>query len=261
VGTELYPDRELTADECRSLRASEINFDQNGANVKLPFNGGAGDTLDVSAWREGKYDNDPLNIQWEKTHPLSTDPTTLIPPDCDKPELLSRGRPVMAPMGKGYGFGLSLAKHEFKAGEGITLHVWVDNTSDIREGVMTCMGLDHFKANGFDLYDAYGHRLLRRNEAKILKTCKENPDEIRWQGLWSCTRNFPIYIPAHTCVTGDDYDFTTELTADYDLPPGMYTVRPRQNEWSDPVNICKPQKEPEFHPEPGKDLTFSVVQP
>jgi len=125
---------------------------------------------------------------------------------------------------------------------------------------MTCMGLDYFKANGFDLYDAYGHRLLRRHEAKMLEGCKNDPESpIRIRG-WNCTRNFPIYIPAHTCITRADYDFTTSLTADYDLPPGEYTVRPRQDEKAS-EDVCKPQKEQPFHPEPGKDLTFSVVQP
>jgi hypothetical protein len=244
---------------CEHIDKIKLTASDHGKPVTLPFHGGGCGLLDVSAWREGKFDNDPLNIKWAKTHPPSADPTTPIPPDCNKPELLTWGRPKI-PMGEGHAFGLSLSQHEFKAGEGITLHIWIDNTGDTREGVMTCMGLDYFKANGFDLYDAYGHRLLRRHEAKMLEGCKNDPESpIRIRG-WNCTRNFPIYIPAHTCITRADYDFTTSLTADYDLPPGEYTVRPRQDEKAS-EDVCKPQKEQPFHPEPGKDLTFSVVQP
>lgn len=158
-------------------------------------------------------------------------------------------------------FGLSLAKHEFKAGEDVLLHIWVDNTTDAQAAVMTCMGLDRFKANGFDLYDAYGHRLLRKNDVKAKEDCDDDPDKpLRIRG-WICSRNFPIFIAAHTCVNGDDYDFATGLTAAYDLPPGQYTVRLRQIGWQEPADACKPQKEEPFHPEPGKDLIFSVVQP
>jgi hypothetical protein len=53
---------------------------------------------------------------------------------------------------------------------------------------------------------------------------------------------------------------STGLTADYDLPPGEYTVRPHQR-GREPEDVCKPQKEQPFSAVPGNDLTFSVVQP
>lgn len=165
---------------------------------------------------------------------------------------------MMTRMGQNLAFGLSMVQLEFKAGEKITVHVWVDNTSDAPADVMTCMGLDYFKANGFDLYDAYGHRVLRRREVERQKQCTTNPDIASHEFGWSCTRNFPINIPAHTCITNDGYDFTTELTADYDLPPGEYTVRPKHGETE---NLCNPQQEQPVHTMPGEDLTFSVVQP
>ena len=58
----------------------------------------------------------------------------------------------------------------------MSLYVWVDNPSDVPIFVMTCMDLDHFKARGFDLFDAYGHRVLRKYEVKIQERCKTNPD-------------------------------------------------------------------------------------
>lgn len=260
AGTEFHSETGHYGGECQAVESFEFGLLKDNQSPKLPFAGGACGTLDVSAWRAGKFDNDPMNLEWAKMHPAITDPTTPIPQDCDKPELLSRGRPMMISMGKDLAFGLSLANHESKAGEDITLHVWVDNTGNEKTGVMTCMGLDYFKATGFDLYDAYGHRVLRRNEAKMQKECNADHahDVFVGRGGWACTRNFPIYIPAHTCVTKDDYDFTTSLTGAYDLPPGEYTIRPSQG---DLVDLCKPQKERPFRAEPGKDLRFSVVQP
>jgi hypothetical protein len=260
AGTEFYSEDGDYWSECQPVGNFEFGLLKDNKSLKLPFAGGACGTLDVSAWREGKFDNDPMNLQWAKTHPAISDPTSAIPRDCDKPKLLTRGRPIMIPMGKDLAFGLSLADHEFTAGEEITLHVWVDNTGNEKAGVWTCMGLDYFKATGFDLYDAYGHRVLRRNEAKMRMECNADPehDQFLGRGGWACSRNFPIYIPAHTCVTNDEHDFTTGLTDDYDLPPGEYTVRPHQGE---PQDVCKPQKEQPFRAEPGKDLMFSVVQP
>ena len=257
VGTEFHSEDSDYWSECQPIKTINFDLSKDKKSLTLLFAGGACGTFDVSAWREGKFDNDPLNLQWAKTHPASSDPTTAIPRDCDKPELLSRGRPIMIPMGKDLAFGLSLADHEFKAGEAITLHIWVDNTGDSRAGVWTCMGLDYFKATGFDLYDAYGHRVLRRNEAKMQEKC-DTDTGFRRVERGVCLRNFQIYIPAHSCLTGDEYDFTTNLTAAYDLPPGEYTVRPSQGELED---VCKPQKAEPFHALPGKDLRFSVVQP
>jgi hypothetical protein len=258
VGTEYHSETGFYSSECQPIGKVAFGLFKKSRALTLPFAGGACGTLDVSAWREGKFDNDPKNVQWAKTHPASSDPTTTIPRDCNKPELLSMGRPMMMPMDRDLAFGLSMAQHEFKAGEDITLHVWVDNTSNAPAGVMTCMGLDYFKATGFNLYDAYGHRVLRRYEAKRHEQCKTNPDLASHELGLSCTRNFPINIPPHTCITNDEYDFTTGLTADYDLPPGEYTVRPRHGQSE---NLCNPQQEQPVHAVPGEDLTFSVVQP
>jgi hypothetical protein len=132
------------------------------------------------------------------------------------------------------------------------------------------MGLDYFKEHGFDLYDAYGHRLLRRSQVKILgglsgdglqAECKTDAGHARLSGqFWSCTRNFPINVPAHACVNGDDYDFTADLAGRYDLPPGEYTVRLREGQ-GDNDDLCKMQKGPLYLGLPGKDLIFSVIQP
>jgi hypothetical protein len=75
-----------------------------------------------------------------------------------------------------------------------------------------------------------------------------------------CGRNFPIDIPAHTCVTGNDYDFSTELTAIFDLPPGRYALRHVEVDRRE-QDLCKPLPETPFRANPEKDLVFTVLQP
>jgi hypothetical protein len=258
VGTEFHSEDGLYGSECQPIKSVDFELPKWNRSLALPYAGGACGTLDVSAWREGKFDSDPLNIQWAKTHPASSDPISVIPSDCDISELLSRGRPVVISTEKDLSFGLSLEHHEFKPAETIKLHIWVDNAGSTPVGVMTCKGLDSFKANGFDLYDAYGHRVLRRSEAKRQQQCTTDAGHAKRELGRVCSRNYPINIPAHTCMNGDGSDFTTSLTADYDLPPGQYTARARLGE---PADLCNPQQEQPVRAASGEDLIFSVLQP
>ena len=244
---------------CFSVPSITLVLDQNNKWLEIPFGDCGKGSLDVSTWREGKFDGDPLNVRWAKAHPADADPTVSIPPDCDKPELLTNGHPVIWQSGGSLSFGFSIMQHEFNAGDAIKLHVWIDNTGDAPAGVMTCMTLDRFKAQGFDIVDAYGHRVLSKDEAKRQDMCTANP-RLAGRGLgWDCTRNFPIMIPAHTCVTRDDYDFMTVLNGHYDLPPGAYTLRLRAD-WEKANDVCEPQNKETLSRQPG-GITFSVVQP
>lgn len=194
---------------------------------------------------------------------VGTNLTTPIPQDFDKPELLVNGYPSMTPTDANIAYGVSVTKREFKTGDPIKLHVWVDNSGDTSVGVMTCSDLERFKWQGFDLYDANGHRLLNRQDAKVAEECKTNPRKVKLlRSHWICLRNFAITIPAHTCVTRDDYDFTTDLVGlvdGYDLPPGEYTLRLRTN-WTVPEDLCEERSGEPIHLKPG-DITFSVTQP
>jgi hypothetical protein len=183
---------------------------------------------------------------------LRAESNTAVPPDCNKPELLTRGRPVMAKKRNDVSFGLSLERHEFKPGDEIRLHVWVDNAGNTPVDVLTCSDLELFKSSGFDIYAQDGHRLLSRSELDLQKRCPKG-----FELGASCGRNLSIEIPAHTCRTGDDYDFSTSLTARYDLAPGRYTLqfRKRQLQIED---ICTPQTQQSSHPEPSAELTFTV---
>jgi Protein of unknown function (DUF4232) len=231
------------------------------APVLLPFAGLDCATIDLSTWRQGSFDNDPLNKQWNKLHQADVSRTTdSIPSDCNKPELLAMGNPRMISGSHDPQLGLSIAKSEFTAGQNVLLHVWADNPTDKPVSITTCSGLDNFKAHGFDLYDAYGHRVLSKDEAKTLDQCKVSPKAVLRSQLRGCYRNFALTIPPHSCLTGSDYDFSASLTGKFDLPPGEYTVQPHQS-IEDREDICRPAETKPFHKNPGADITFSVQQP
>ena len=89
------------------------------------------------------------------------------------------------------------------------------------------------------MYDAYGHRLLKKNEikrrekegspAKPVPDLLEPRDKDCLVGL-ICARNFAIPIPAHTCTNTSaydlSYDFNRNLADSYDLSPGVYYIVP-----------------------------------
>ncbi len=126
---------------------------------------------------------------------------------------------------------------------------------------MTCEDLDFFKTREFDLFDAYGHLVMRKWEAKMRERCSTDPTAVALGTVWSCTRNFPITIPAKTCVNGDGYDFTIQLAQVYELTPGEYTVHAREGHDDVTKDICNQHQEKPFIKTPGVDLTFEVVQP
>lgn len=183
----------------------------------------------------------------------SAPPGISLFPDCDKPDLLAHGRPMMMFVGPHLGMGISVGKDTFKAGEPIKLNVWVDNQADTPVGVMTCETLDLFQSRGFEIFDAEGHRILSREDAGVCSSDPAPPD------VWVCHRNFPISIPAHTCVTRDDYDFSINLAAGYDLPPADYTLR-LQPAWKQMRmrDVCKADDQSKFNRQLG-DLTFTVL--
>jgi hypothetical protein len=82
------------------------------------------------------------------------------------PRMTSASRPVIVTHGDGMAFGLSISTSTGAAGSPVQLHLWIDNQTDKAAAVMTCTTLDFFWNEGFDVYDAYGHRLLKKNEIK-----------------------------------------------------------------------------------------------
>jgi hypothetical protein len=202
----------------------------------------------------------PVAISAQTTTPPEAGPTASIPQDCDKPELLAKGRPVMTQWRDGLAFGFSLLKRDFKAGEPIVLYIWVDNSGDAQASVMTCEDLGRLRIKHIGIYDTNGRRVPSQLENRIQEKCASNP-RIEEMMTQKCGRNFAIHIPAHTCVNRDSLDFTSVLTDVYDLPPGDYTVRLRSKASIDMGGICGPEDKAPVPPEPGTAVSFSVVKP
>lgn len=193
-------------------------------------------------------------------HPADSPATGFrIPPDCNRPNLLVNGNPVMVPARGGVNIGISLAQHEFKSGEPIKLHLWVDNPSDSSAPIFTCMDLGLFKRSGFQIFGQNGQRILSRGEVKWRGECSTNPSLAEAWGQQVCLRNIMLRIPANTCMTRDDYDFTAELTSSYDLPPGTYTIQLR-TDWRAQIDLCKPESN--LGTSAGQnELSFTVTEP
>jgi hypothetical protein len=202
----------------------------------------------------------PVAIHGQMSTPPASKSSASIPPDCDKPELLAKGQPVMNQRRDGLAFGFSLPKHDFKVGEPIVLYIWVDNPGDAPAGVMTCEDLGHFKGTHIGIYDASGRRVPSQLENRIQEKCAANP-RIEEMMIQTCGRNFAIHIPAHTCVNRGSFDFTSVLTDNYDLPPGDYTVRLRSEASIEMGGICGPEDKAPVPPELGTAVSFSVVKP
>ena len=202
----------------------------------------------------------PGSIGGQTNLQLAARPTASIPPDCDKPELLAKGQPIMTQWRNGLAFGFSLPKHGFKAGEPIVLAIWVDDPGDASAGVMTCEDLGQFRTKHIGIYDADGRRVPSQLENRIQEKCATNP-RIEEMMSQRCFRNFAIHVPAHTCVNGDSPDFTSVLTDVYDLPSGDYAVRLRSEASIDMGGICGRGDKAPVPPEPGTAVRFSVVKP
>jgi hypothetical protein len=228
--------------------------------IPLPLDARVCAGVDISTWRAGAFDGDPHNIRWGTGRRLSAEGSFPIEPSCNTAELRAMGTPQLISVRPNIAFGISAPQNNFILGEKISLQFWVNNTGDVPIGVMTCSELDYFKSRGFDLYDAYGHRILDQSEIRFVEKCRTDPGvaEIERE-VWGCTRNFPIPIPAHTCITKRGYDFTVDVSERFRLPPGEYTVRFRDNrvpfQWR-----CGSSDGPAYQESPGH-LTFAVVQP
>jgi hypothetical protein len=197
-------------------------------------------------------------------------PTTPIPRECAKLDLLSKGRPVMSRFWKHQKYGVSLAKYEFRTGEAITLYIWLVNSGKVPTGDLNC-DPDYFKSHGFDIYDTHGHRVPTRLETKLQDGCKTNPPKYIMGAGRVCIQNFARHIPPHTCMNQDQdntskespADITTDLSESYSLPTGKYFVHLNlhTNQGEGSLDTCKPRMVKTFHPKPSADLAFTVVQP
>jgi hypothetical protein len=226
----------LPADEAQSLT--------------LPFEGEDCVSIDISAWRQGPYDGDPLNLHQAKLAQAS-EPAP-IPSECNKPELLAHGRPHPIEGTHDPEYDLSMEQQEFVRDEPIPLYLWTNNSTDHPIELGSCAEPAYFKAGGFVLYDAYGHRVLNKSQIASDKQCKADPS-----GIYNplvCTVNAgPFQLPAHTCTNS-----RIDLAKDYELPPGEYTLSTR-----DPGDtaFCPRRGDKPYKPDPATDIGFKVLQP
>jgi hypothetical protein len=182
--------------------------------------------IDVSAWRDGAYDDDPLNLRYSlaKSSGSAAPEPPPLPEACAKEVTTGTGRPFMFPSQGPVQFGLSSRPSAFR--DNAPLAIWVYNPTDKEVGVMTCGDLDGFFIGGFDVLDQSENRVLAKQEVKAGHTVMRE--------LMACTRNFPINIPPHSCAHGDldhpGYDFVKNLGSMYTLPAGHYRVVPRHKE-------------------------------
>jgi hypothetical protein len=184
--------------------------------------------IDVSAWRDGAYDDDPLNLRYTLAKwSGSTTKAPRLPEACAKIVTPESGVPFMFPSQGSAQFGLSSRPSTFS--DHAPLAIWVSNPTDQEVGVMTCIDLDGFLIGGFDVLDQSGNRVLANEEMKERDQPGRKGNLGPARQLMACSRNFALPIPPHSCVHGDfdkpDYDFVKR--ARYTLPAGSYQIVPR----------------------------------
>lgn len=221
-------------------------------SVTVPFGGEDCVALDISAWRQGAYDGDPLNLR--EAAPAQDGggaPQAPIPAECNRAELLAHGRPLLIDGAHDPAYGLSMTQHEFVRDEAVPVYLWTNNSSDHAIEIGGCTEPGYFRAGGFVLYDAYGHRILNKRQIASDKECKAHPD-----GYYNppvCTATVSFSLAAHTCMSNP-----VDLAREYDLPPGEYTISTR-----DPGDGAScPRRGERPHPwDPATDIGFKVLQP
>jgi len=244
---------------CSTTQSLEFVAAPGSEPVVLPFGAQDCATIDVSAWRQGGFDHDPLNEQWAKIHEAETSsPAVSKLPDCNKLDVIKMGQPRKTSVWRKLEVGLSMPSRNFVVGQPVPLYVWLDNTGDKPVNMMSCTELNYFETYEFDLYDAYGHRVLRKRDAEA-QGQSTNSIIVNSGGV-SCL-DAPVVIPPHSCVTGDSSSSISVLSEVYDLPPGEYTVHRRQGSPDKQDQApSKPTGAERFQRDPQTDITFSISQ-
>jgi hypothetical protein len=219
-------------------------------SLTLPFAGDDCVALDVSAWRRGAYDGDPLNLHWAKVAPAVA-PVAAVPSECNRPELLAHGLPVAIEGTHDPVYALSMTQHEFVRDEPVTMYLWTINSSDHEIEMGGCTRPAYLKGGGFVLYDAYGHRMLNQRQVASEKQCRVDP--AGEHDLLVCTATMTYSLKAHTCLNSP-----VDLTKAYELPPGEYTLS--TGDPGDGVS-CPRRGDGPHEFDPGRDIRFAVLQP
>jgi len=221
--------------------------------VEVPFGGQDCVSIDISAWRRGSYDGDPLNLHQAKLAQASESmPKPAVPAECNKPQYLVHGQPYPIEGAHDPENAISMEQRQFLRGESIPMYLWTINSTDrtIELGGCGRREAAYFNAGGYVLYDAYGHRILNKRQIASDEHCKADPTGY-YEPLM-CTATVSWSLPPHTCTVSP-----MDLARDYDLPPGEYTISTR-----DPGDAWCPRRGGKpYEPNPATDIHFTVSQP
>jgi hypothetical protein len=208
---------------CQAVSQLALLLPDDQQTLRLPFD----DKIciarpSVSAWRIGRYDDDPMNRH--NTSALAEprrDAQVPVSGRCAKDASADTGQPVMFPGHGSVRRGLSTRPARY--GERLPVLLWFDNSGDVPTSESSC-GIDWFWSTGIAVFDSRGHRVLSRVEEEDRKTDRK-PER-----LMSCTRNVPIEVPKQSCLhtsfSEPDHDLSVDLSKLYELPPGRYFVVP-----------------------------------
>jgi hypothetical protein len=235
---------------CTATGRVDMRLPGDTQTLKLPFEANFCGEIPVSAWRSGKYDGDPMNIEydrnenervkkWQATASLgsskvacvdNTKPRSELPSpgnECAEQEFAKRGRPSMSAANDGIAFGFSSPQ------QGSTkIYVWMDNkTNEARTYFFCCVSTF---LDAIDVYDSTGHRLLSGQEQASRKGCAEG------QTLLSvCTCSTIVTVARHTMQMVDWGD----LQDSYVLPPGRFFVAASHIQRQTCESLSKPGQE------------------
>jgi len=220
---------------CTATGGIDMRLAGDTQTLSLPFEARFCGEIAASAWRSGKYNGDPMNIEYDRKEdvrarewlgraPLSsskiacvdnTKPESELPlpgPQCAEQEFAKRGRPSMSAEHDGVAFGFSSPQRE-----STTVYMWMDNQTKEPRSYSTCSSKN--VADAIDLYDSAGQRLLSKQEQTMRKTCAEHQEF-----LPICSWSRTVTVAPHTMQIVDRGD----LQGSYALSPGRFFIAASQ---------------------------------
>lgn len=221
-------------------------------SVEVPFGGQDCVSIDISAWRQGSYDGDPLNShQANLAHASESIPKSAVPAECNMPEFLAHGSPYLIEGAKDPEYAISMERHQFLPGDSVPLYLWTANSTDFPLELGGCLGSASHKAGGYVLYDAYGHRIL--DKLQIASAEHSETDSSKHIVFHSCNLSVISALPPHTCIVSP-----VDLAKLYDLPPGEYTI---STSGAGDTESRPRRGEKRYETNPATDIHFTVSQP
>ena len=220
---------------CTTIGGIDMRLAGDRQPLSLPFEASFCGEIPATAWRSGKYDADPMNIEYDRKEEErekawqgraalggskvacvdNAKPQSEIPPpgpQCAEQEFEKRGRPSMSAAHDGIAFGVSSP-----AGSRTTVSIWMDNRTDKPQNYYFCCGSSFL--THIEVYDSGGQRLLEKGEQAGRKSCRRE--------LVGCSCSGFVSVAPHTLQVVDSGD----LAAGYVLSPGRYfIVVPSQEE-------------------------------